>query len=114
MSSITKVWWLLAALMLTSAALIAGETIPLSSQLPQGDPDDVYWDNSLAYFGGGPSLNGSVSGLTVYGGKLIVTGNFTTAGGIAANHIASWDGLSWSALGSGINNSGPALIVYHG
>jgi hypothetical protein len=29
---------------------------------------------------------------------------FTQAGGISANYIAKWNGSSWSALGSGLNN----------
>ena len=41
----------------------------------------------------------AVSGSTLYAG-----GGFTTAGGSAANHIAQWNGSSWSALGSGMNS----------
>ena len=37
------------------------------------------------------------------GQHLYAGGNFTTAGGSAANYIAQWDGSSWSALGSGMN-----------
>ena len=29
---------------------------------------------------------------------------FTTAGGVAANYIAKWNGSAWSALGSGMDN----------
>src|SRR5262249_34596914 len=32
-------------------------------------------------------------------------GEFTTAGGSAANYIAKWNGGSWAALGSGLNGS---------
>ena len=38
----------------------------------------------------------AVSGSTLYAG-----GAFDTAGGIAANDVASWNGTKWSALGSG-------------
>jgi hypothetical protein len=38
------------------------------------------------------------SGPEVYAG-----GGFTTAGSIAANAIAKWDGLHWSTLGAGLN-----------
>ena len=34
---------------------------------------------------------------------LYAGGEFTTAGGNAANDIAQWNGSSWSALGSGMN-----------
>ncbi len=36
-------------------------------------------------------------------GNLYVGGDFDTAGGISANHIAKWNGTAWSALGSGMN-----------
>ncbi|MBC7834358.1 MAG: hypothetical protein H7Y88_04560 [Phycisphaerales bacterium] len=39
------------------------------------------------------------------GVDLYVGGNFTTIGGTAASRIAKWDGLSWSALGAGVNNA---------
>jgi hypothetical protein len=42
-------------------------------------------------------------------GDLYACGWFTTAGGIAANYIAKWDGANWSALGSGMNGGVYAL-----
>ena len=45
------------------------------------------------------------------GSDLYAGGHFTTAGGSAANDIAKWDGSSWSALGSGMNNAVDALAV---
>jgi hypothetical protein len=48
----------------------------------------------------------AASGSSVYAG-----GGFTTAGGVAATNIAKWDGNSWSALGSGVNNGVAALAV---
>jgi hypothetical protein len=41
----------------------------------------------------------------------VAGGEFTTAGGVAANRIARWNGSSWSALGSGMNGSVTALTV---
>ena len=51
-------------------------------------------------------MNDSVYALTVYDGKLIAGGYFTTAGDVSANRIASWDGSSWSPLGSGMGERG--------
>jgi len=42
-------------------------------------------------------------------GELIAAGNFTSAGGVAANNIASWNGSTWSPLGGGI--TGPSATV---
>jgi hypothetical protein len=44
-------------------------------------------------------------------GDLVAGGSFTTAGGVAANRIARWKGGTWSALGSGMNDSVHALAV---
>lgn len=40
------------------------------------------------------------------GPALYVGGTFATAGGIAAQNIARWDGSAWSALGGGLVESG--------
>ncbi len=36
------------------------------------------------------------------GGGIVATGEFTIAGGIAANGIAHWDGTAWRSLGGGL------------
>ncbi len=55
------------------------------------------YDLAVADLGGGPAL---------YAG-----GDFTLAGGGAANRVARWDGASWSALGSGVDHHVLALTV---
>jgi hypothetical protein len=52
-----------------------------------------------------------VSALAVSGSDVYAGGDFTAAGGVAANGIAKWDGSSWSALGSGMNEAVSALAV---
>lgn len=37
-------------------------------------------------------------------GTLYAGGNFHNAGGVAAAHIAKWNGAAWAPLGSGVNN----------
>jgi len=56
----------------------------------------------------------SVSALAVDGANNLYAGGgfrFTTAGGVSVNYIAKWDGATWSALGSGMNNPVDALAV---
>ena len=53
----------------------------------------------------------SVDALAVSGTTLYAGGDFTTAGGVAANYIAKWNGSAWSALGAGMNNDVYALAV---
>ena len=55
-----------------------------------------------------------VSALAVSGSDLYAGGYFTTAGGIAANGIAKWDGSSWSALGSGMIDGGVLALAVAG
>jgi hypothetical protein len=38
------------------------------------------------------------------GTDIYVGGRFTTVGGITANHIAKWNGTTWSSLGTGATN----------
>jgi hypothetical protein len=70
----------------------------------------------LPTFGGQPGTNFHVEALVVFddgnGPALYVGGSFTTAGAVAANHIARWDGASWSALGSGLDAAVEALSVF--
>lgn len=66
------------------------------------------WDGtSWQAFGGGTS--GTVQGIAPWDpdgagsgtDALIVGGLFTSAGGVAANNIASWNGVAWQPLGTG-------------
>ncbi|MFZ0827655.1 MAG: hypothetical protein WAO02_09560 [Verrucomicrobiia bacterium] len=54
----------------------------------------------------GTGLNSNVLAMTVLSTNLYVAGLFTNAGGLAASHIAKWDGSSWSAVGGGVVGSG--------
>ena len=66
--------------------------------------------------GGMPGVDSLVSALTVFddgsGPALYVGGWFSTAGGVSANRIAKWDGVSWSPLGSGMNSLVRTLTVF--
>jgi hypothetical protein len=68
------------------------------------------WDGSH-FAPVGPALtNGvvgsSVNALLVFndgtGPALFVAGQFSSAGGVAADRVAKWDGHAWSAVGSGL------------
>ncbi len=72
----------------------------------------VGWADTFASKG----MNGDVVALTVFddgnGPVLYAGGSFTDAGGTAANHVAGWNGASWSALGAGVDDAVTALTVY--
>ena len=59
-----------------------------------------------------PGMNGTVYALVrLPGGNLIAGGDFTRAGGVAANRIARWDGATWAPLGSGMTGGIDASSV---
>jgi hypothetical protein len=88
------------------------------------------WDGAAWSSVGGGMGGGEIRGAMIVfddgsGPALYAGGDFTTAGGTQANHIAKWDGEQWSPLGSGTggtfssvralavfdDGSGPALYV---
>src|ERR1035441_9626759 len=62
--------------------------------------------------GGLPGADSQVSAAVVDGsGNLYIGVYFTVVGDVIANHIAKWNGSSWTALGSGMNSNVWALAV---
>ncbi len=59
---------------------------------------------------------GGVEKMTVYDNKLIAIGGFIQAGSVSAKEIASWDGMVWDSLGSGLSGvaSAPVMVVFNG
>jgi hypothetical protein len=68
------------------------------------------WDgSSWSALGAGIDTVGFLEGpctFAVYGGDLIVGGDFEKAGGLTVNHIARWDGTSWHSIGGGVSGGG--------
>jgi len=66
----------------------------------------------------GDGLNHHVNALTVFddgsgsGAALYAGGEFTSADGFQTNHIARWNGATWSSLGDGMDDTVRALAVY--
>ena len=54
-------------------------------------------------------LDARVRSLGNFGDVLVVGGDFANAGTTPANFIATWDGDTWSALGSGVDDDVHAL-----
>lgn len=59
----------------------------------------------------GTGLNGIPVALTALGTNVFAAGSFTTAGGVAANEIARWDGNNWSNVGGSVVGSGTVLAL---
>jgi hypothetical protein len=61
---------------------------------------------------GFPGVDGEVNAIaTDVSGNVYVGGSFSSAGTMPANSIAKWDGRTWSALGSGMDDVVWALAV---
>ena len=74
--------------------------------------DDYRWQSG---FGLPEGTNGSISAVVQAGNSIYIGGDFTAVGNIVANHVAQWDGTTWSSVGTGlangVNNSVLALVV---
>jgi trimeric autotransporter adhesin len=68
------------------------------------------WDGNWWLPLGG--LSGIVDDLVVRpNGNVIATGSFLASSGAPGNHIAEWNGSAWQPLGSGLGNSGRAMVL---
>jgi len=81
--------------------------------------DGVQWSSVGGGVDAGYYGPGVVYTLVVFddgtGPALYVGGDFTLAGGLAANHIARWNGAAWSTLGSGVDGYAvEAMAAYSG
>jgi hypothetical protein len=75
------------------------EVPPLASGRPLGGLHHPAWSERLDLSG----MDSPVWALAVDGsGNLYAGGDFLTAGGVSASHVAMWNGSSWSALGGGV------------
>jgi hypothetical protein len=74
--------------------------------------------NGSAWSPLGSGMNGGpiciLYALTIDGsGNLYAGGMFTSAGGIATNNIARWNGSAWSPLGSGTSGGEPFSYIHN-
>ncbi len=53
-----------------------------------------------------------VYALAVYNDELVASSDASNLEGDQVNHIASWNGTSWSPLGQGLNGSASALLAF--
>ena len=67
------------------------------------------WSPVTGPSGFGTAIDGSdiapVFDMTAVDGRLIIAGEFTSAGGVAANSVAAWNGSTWSSVDQPIANA---------
>lgn len=75
--------------------------------------DPTFSDADWISMGQPPVGNGTIYAMVVDNfGNLFVGGQFSVLGGVLANNVAKWDGNTWSALGSGLENGGGNAYVF--
>jgi hypothetical protein len=57
------------------------------------------------------TTNGNIYAAVVLNDQLYVGGDFTMICGVSANRVARWNGTSWFAMGTGMDNTVRALLV---
>ncbi len=91
----------------TFAAAGAGTAIALARRSTSGGWQAL--GSGLGY-----RYRASVFALVGFENRLIVGGEFETAGGLSAPGVAAWDGDNWSAMGQGLPNQVYAFAVFNG
>src|SRR6185295_6402196 len=88
---------------LAVAAETSADTPPAATAIPwaqlraKAAANPTFSDANWISMGGIPGANGAVRAAVVDGsGNLYIGGNFTIVGDVFANHIAKWNGSSWS------------------
>ena len=81
-------------------------TLPVSAA--DQKPADKQWSDGLTVSGFDGRVSVLVSDMQ---GNTYAGGDFTAYGGKPVNHIAKWDGLTWSALGDGLKSQANTLTV---
>ncbi len=78
-TSIKQTAWISGLILLAASAMAQPAPIPSAVQQSTG-------------------LNGAVTAMTVYDGKLVIAGHFTEADGIPCNGLVTWDGTSFGTI----------------
>ncbi len=97
------------------AIAVSGNHVYVGGQFNVPGSRIVRWNGS-SWQALGTGLNNTVYAITISGSGLYRSvyagGNFTNAGGIdSADYMAKWNGSSWQALGSGMNNTVNAVGI---
>lgn len=68
--------------------------------------DDRHWGSEF----GLPIPNGTVECIAIFGGDVIIGGDFTQIGGKSVGYISRWDGAEWLSIG-GVDGPVTALMA---
>ncbi len=87
--------------------LVCGLTAILLLAIPRADAQCGEW--APGFGTRGTEISAAAGAQIVYddgsGARLLIGGQFMTAGGIVVNHLATWNGASWSTIGGGVGGT---------
>ena len=91
-------------------ALVAGG----SFNVPGGGRNLALWNGSIwsTPFLTGAGLDGPILEMAVFNNNLLAGGMFQHAGRLSAPGVASWNGVSWSPLGTGVQGLVEAMVPF--
>ena len=61
-----------------------------------------------------PNVNGTIFSTLLFDGKVVAAGQASSFGTTPTRNIATWDGVSWQALGDGLSHPTYSLVNYGG
>jgi hypothetical protein len=96
------------------ATLFAVGVVAAGGQAQQCDGEWLPGQGVAGVFGDVIAATAWEGGRGGHGPVLVVGGQFEIAGHVTARFVASWDGVAWAALGSGLNGAAYALTTYDG
>jgi hypothetical protein len=112
MKPTTPLRWSRPVVVLTAIAVIAMTALPSTTATAAAAGPGGWNPLGHGTKHADPALTGKVETFTSAGHTLYVGGDFIDAGGLGkADHIATWDGTAWSALGGGLGNSPSAVYA---
>ena len=92
------------------ALTLWNDQIVVAARASNNGPFKILALNGSAWDTLGTPSNG-VNAMTVWSGKLVIVGLFTSIDGVPANNVAVFDGVGWSALGNGLGGGLPPYSV---
>jgi hypothetical protein len=95
-------------LFIASILLLIGFTHTPHTSAEHQEAGDEHWAGDLTIAGFDAFVYALASDRQ---GNIYAGGDFTSFGGMFVNHIARWDGLTWSALGNGLKERVNHLAV---
>ena len=99
----------------SGSVLVAGGEFTIAYDVPATrivQTDGRRWAPFGTGIGAAPGTSAVVKAVEAFDDALYVGGTFASAGGLAVNFFAKWNGVAWEDTGSSMNRSPRDLVVF--